>query len=319
MNLADSVRQYYIEYFDQLTLDKQFHFAGRLAAWEMNEACLAHLTKLQPEILPPEITAKALLEDLIWHPPVAKINAAQSRAVYFARYPELRGLMLGMFRVRHAHDIYGTDLREELLELVPHSALRDLAEQLSADNDALRTLSTYAINYLYLLDILFPNQYEDLLQAHSFYALGNTYDLTDPESIQLLIYLYTHCIIGDSNFYARSIDQDRAIVYRRMLKRLESVIDQNFSLINLDNKLEFLVCCNIVGYIAPELAARIQHECSLSVSNEGMFLIDRHNQFMQSNKKSFVDSEHRNVLFIMSSSAYPHVLQQELQNSGQPL
>lgn len=318
MHLADLVRQYYLEHFDKLPLDKQFHFAGRLAAWEMNENCLARLTKLKPEILPPEITAEALLADLIQHPPEAKINAAQSRAVYFARYPELRGVMLGMFRVRHARDIYGIDLREALLEFVPHMVLRGLAEQLSADSAALRTLSTYAINYLYLLDILFPGQYEDLLRARSFYTLGDAYDLTKPEAIQLLIYLYTHCIIGDSNFYARSIDQDRAIIYRRMLKRLESVIDQNFSLINLDNKLEFLVCCNIVGYTAPELAARIQRECELSVSDEGTFLIDRHNQFMQSDKKSFVDSEHRNVLFIMSSSAYPHVLQQEPQNSDQP-
>ena len=304
MDRADSVRQYYLTHFDELPLDKQFHFAGRLATWEMNQECLAHLTKLKPQILPPAVSAEALLTNLVQHPPEAKINAAQSRAIYFARYPQLRGLMLGMFRVRHARDIYKTDLRQALLKITPHATLRKLAEQLSNDHDALRTLSTYAINYLYLLDVLFPGQYDDLLHAESFFTLGDAYDLANPEAIQLLIYLYTHCIIGDSNFYVRAVNPDRTATYRRMLERLEQLIDQNFTLINLDNKLEFLVCCNIIGYAAPTLAARIQHESSLSISDEGTFLIDRHNKFMQSDKKSFIDSEHRNVLFIMSTSPY---------------
>ena len=132
------------------------------------------------------------------------------------------------------------------------------------------------------------------------------YDRANKQDIQLLIYLYTHCIIGESNFYTRTVDPRSMNVFTIMLQELEAVISQQFESINLDNKLEFLVCCRICDY-QTQLYERIMQECVASISEEGTFLVDRLNTNGQADRSSFEKSEHRNVLFIMSGSAYkPH-------------
>ncbi|MET1033374.1 MAG: hypothetical protein ABWX94_02655, partial [Candidatus Saccharimonadales bacterium] len=118
---------------------------------------------------------------------------------------------------------------------------------------------------------------------------------------------YTHCIIGESNFYTRTIPDYAASIYRDMLTSLEVLITEHFDDINLDNKLEFLVCCRICSY-ETDLFDRIYEECSKSLSPNGTYLIDTHNgHTAQQNRTSLQASEHRNVLFLLSCSPYrPH-------------
>lgn len=303
MNLSQKVRHYYLEHFEDLPFDKQFHFATRLHSWDHDPACTALLEKLRPAIVQDETAIRGALEQFINNPPAAKINAAEAREQYFQRYPELRGLMLALFRVRHLLTIYDVDVRETLLDIYPLEKLRKLADTLRADDDALRVLSTYAINYLYLVDhILFPGGATPP-PVERFYRLADVYDTTEPEQIQLMIYFYTHCIIGEANFYDQEITGERKPMYDAMLERLDSLVQDNYDSINLDNKLEYLVCCRILG-METSLFDRIEAECEQSVSKEGVYVIDTHNRFAQSNKTSFADSEHRNVLFIMSQAAY---------------
>lgn len=302
MTIPQRVHAYYTQHFDQLADDKQFHFASRMAAWNNDIFSKNYLKSVESRYLASEDAVRSALTDLLHNPPKAKINAAEARQPYFDTYPELRGRMLALFRVRHLFTIYGVDTRELLLELVPLESLYELSEQLQGDDDALRVLSTYAINYIYLVEaILFPR--ESKLSLSRFLALGQQYDTSNPENIQLLIYFYTHCIIGASNFYAHHVPPEDAAEYRQMLAQLESLIGENFERINLDNKLEFLVCCRIVNF-PTTLTERIYEECAQSLSSEGDFVIDTLNSFKQSQKTSFSDSEHRNVLFIMSSSDY---------------
>jgi len=91
-----------------------------------------------------------------------------------------------------------------------------------------------------------------------------------------------------------------------MLEELEPLIEANFTTINLDNKLEFLVCSRICDFKS-DLFDRIYDECERSVSDAGTFVIDVHNENIQESRNDFVSSEHRNVLYIMSTSTYtPH-------------
>ena len=303
MDLSQKVRHYYLEHFQELPFDKQFHFATRLHSWNGDAECSELLQTLRPFVVKDEEELRKDLEQLIHQPPTAKINAAAAREQYFERYPDLRGLMLALFRVRHLLSIYDIDARATLLELYPIDKLRSLADAIRNDDDALRVLSTYAINYLYLVDhILYPEGGTPP-PVERFYQLADVYDTSEPEQVQLMIYFYTHCIIGESNFYEREITGEQHAVYTKMLVRLESLIVDNYNSINLDNKLEFLVCCRILGY-ETSLFDKVSAECEQSISSEGMFLIDTHNAFAQSNKTSFSDSEHRNVLFIMSQIPY---------------
>lgn len=304
MVLAKEVKQYYIEHFSELDEDKRFHFVTRLYGWNRDEQAKQILERMESSFVGDPSSIQRTLSDLLRHPPEAKINAITERQPYFDKYPELRGRIFALFRARHLRDVYGVDVREELLSVVSMAELERMADELSSDHSAVRTLSTYAINYLYLVrQILFgtPQSMSDFLRSIEKIASG--YDRTSPTDVQLLIYLYTHCIIGASNFYLQPVPANHKDDYVRMVEELEPLIDAMFDHINLDNKFEYLVCCRILGY-KTQLFERVFEEASRSVSPEGTFVIDTHNDNRQGTKTSLSDSEHRNVLFIMSTLPY---------------
>ncbi len=305
MDLSQKVRQYYLDNFQYLPSDKQFHFVSRLAAWNNDPECHDILLGMKNILSPTDRDMADVLRELIYNPIEAHINAYESRRPYFEKYTNIRGIMMALFRVRHLLFLYNQDERDTLLTIIPLADLRKLSKELQNDADALRILSTYAINCIYLIDkILFPEN-APAIQLETFRALKSAYNLTKPEDVQLFIYLYTHCIIGESNFYLSKLSPHAVRQYEEMLNELEDVMKVSLDYINLDNKLEYLVCCKIAGYDT-FLKDKIMDECLQSVSPEGNFLVDTVNKFSQTKKSSFETSEHRNVLFIMSTLDYKH-------------
>lgn len=305
MNIAHTTTDYYFTNIEQLTDSTQFHFASRLYAWNKDPRALHLLEKLKPWMLEPSQNKelfKKFASELLSSPPEAKINASQVRNEYFQKYPELRSIDFILFRLRHLKSVYGLDISDYLTDLLSHDELYALGKKLSQDEAAVRILSTYAVNYFYLLEIVLNIK---IVSPDYYLEVAKKYNLQDLVHLQLFIYLFTHCIIGASNFYTQAVPKSDLPKYLEMLTQLEAVIKNNYQAINLDNKFEFLVCCRICNYES-DLFDAINAEAAGSVSTEGMFLIDRHNQNNQSNKTSLQDSEHRNVLYIMAQSAYPH-------------
>lgn len=305
MNLAQKVYNYYYDNRQLLGDDKLFHFATRLAAWRGEPDMFEILKNCRDYIVKPQLPINDVIIDIVRTPQSGRRNAHALRQPFFDKYPDLYGAHAALFRVRHLEAVYGIDARQALFAAIPDQELVELRDSLLADNEALKVLSTFAINFCYLLERV-VHKNESSLPVDNFYNLGELYDNSQIEHIQLMIYLYTHCIIGESNFYTRPIPTDKLPTYRKMLARLEPLINDKYKLINLDNKLEFLVCSRICGYV-PKIDKRIYEECAQSISPEGTFIIDTHNDNIQSDRNDFIKSEHRNVLFIMSSSEYnPH-------------
>jgi len=305
MNLAHDIYHYYLENQHLLTQDKLFHFATRMAAWNGEPEAYEILRKSYDDIVQPALPLETVIQNVLATPQTGRRNAHELRQPFFDKYPKLYGAHLALFRVRHLKSVYNIDATEALFASISEDELTALRDQLLQDKDALLYLSTFAVNFCYLLERVIRGD-EESLDITLLYEAGKLYDLSDKTHIQLFIYLYTHCIIGESNFYTRKISADKLPVYKKMLADLESVISDNFDTINLDNKLEFLVCARICDY-ASNLYERINGECEKSLSPAGRFLIDIHNSNAQADRNDFVKSEHRNVLFIMSSSPYtPH-------------
>ncbi len=305
--LATTITRYYYEHFEELPEDKQFHFVSRLSAWNADPKALRIIEEFRADMSP--TNPAEFLRELIDHPPTAKVNAATRRGPYFDKYPSLRGTMLALFRVRHLLFHYDIDVRQDLLKTTPLDNIYALSDALQNDDEAMMILSTYAINYIYLVEvILFPRGTDITALLERIIASTSRFKNT-PEDSLLLIYLFTHCIIGQSNFYQSSIDTDKHPLYRRMLQTIEQLIAENFNSINLDNKFEFLVCCRLARFDTP-LFDRIHAEALQSKSSKGDFLVDTINDAGQSDKTSFVDSEHRNVLYIMSCSEFRSLTRQ---------
>ena len=305
MQLATSVYNYYLANRNHMSEDKLFHFATRTAAWIGAPESFKLLRESHDYVVAPSLPMNQVIANVYHTEQTGRRNAHELRQPFFDKYPALYGAHLALFRTRHLESVYGIDARAALYESISKESLLELKDALLADQAAMKVLSTFAINFCYLLErVIMKN--EDGLPLPYFLELGSSYDTSDKEQIQLLIYLYTHCIIGESNFYTRKIAEDKLPMYHQMLAVLEPLITENFDDINLDNKLEFLVCARICSY-SVGIADRIYKECEQSISPDGTFIIDAHNTNIQSERNDFVKSEHRNVLFIMSTSEYnPH-------------
>lgn len=300
--LSNDIYAYYVSHFDELTFDKQLHFASRLYLWQNDDFGAEKLKALRNQVTANENSAAALKDvydraiETIHH---GSKNAAELRAPYFRKYPNLRLVAMLLFRVTFLKTIYGIDARNELFKLVPKTDIDSLMSALLDDTEALAILSTHAVNTLYLYSRIILED-DKLFNPSVFLDIGSSqYDLNDPIHLQLYIYLYTHCIIGESHFYARALPSTHQAVYAQMADELEAVISDRFSEINLDNKFEFLVCCLLVGKQSA-LTARIESEAAQSLADEGTFLVDRHNSNPQTANNTLDLSEHRNVLYIMS-------------------
>jgi len=187
-----------------------------------------------------------------------------------------------------------------------------LFNDLIEDQDAIRLLSTHAVNYFYLLKnyfkdkislssavLLSPTELTSLLPGYKKLVKDGKIDKA--RSVKLQIYLLTHAILGQSRFYARRV---KPLQYKVFCKKIERLIQNNYYDVSLDNKLEFLVCCQICGYDSG-IRKLIEQESKKSISWAGNFLVDTYNSSNDSRTGDCLRiSEHRNVLYLMSQKDF---------------
>ena len=306
-NISNDIRQYYLNNLQQLPADKQFHFASRLYLWNQSSDCRQLLDSLRADFTAkgqPRVALEQIIAQAKTSPVHGSKNAAELRRPYFEAYPMLKTYVSVLFRIHFLKLIYGIDARQMLFELFDRQDLEQLKHDLLADAQALAILSTHAINFLYLYERS-VKQDEMGLPVARFLEIGHTqYDKANKLHLQLLVYLYTHCIIGESLFYGRKLPTANLGLYQTMLQELEQLITSHYDDINLDNKCEFLVCARIAGLNFDELQSKIFAEAGQSISADGTFLVDKHNNNPQTTNADLDKSEHRNVLFIMANADF---------------
>jgi len=305
-SLSNNIFSYYRAHFSELSFDKQLHFSSRLKLWTDDPFAAEMLETLRPQATANE-NPKQVLGDVyqtMLDTPLSGLeNAGAIRAPYFAKYPNLRAINALLFRATFLQTVFGIDARHEVYEIVSEAELRSLATELLEDTGALTALSTYAVNFLYLYSRNFAHD-DTLFDPKIFIeTVARGYDFSDYSHIQLYNYLSTHCVLGETLFYARPLPEKYAVTYMQMMQELGKVLNDHYDEINLDNKFEYLVCCKIVGLESP-LAAKIEAEAEKSISPDGTFLIDTHNKHPQTTKTNLELSEHRNVLYIMAHRAF---------------
>lgn len=306
--LFGDIYNYYQSHFDELSFGKKLHFATRLGHWDEDPFCVKKLTYLQSEFaggMDARENMHRLYNKFLNQDQAGSKNANDLRLPIFQKYPHLRTMNIILFRSLVYMQTYGIDCREIVAELYPHDEIGTYLDKLFQDKESVAILSTHAINTQYLYRRLIQQTEErELFDPQTIYELGKTwYDFSDKAHLKLYIYLYTHCIIGESIFYTRQVPDTYLLIYIKMLQDLESVITAHYNDINLDNKCEYLACCQIMG-VSSSLRSRIDDECQNSVSNTGTFIVDTLNSNPQSESVDLDKSEHRNVLYIMSNRPY---------------
>lgn len=305
-SLSNTIYTYYLANFDKLPLDKQLHFATRLHLWRHDKACEDIMRRLRNDILPNGDVIDSLNNigngTLLPFRPGSE-NVLHIRQPYFERYPQLRRSAMVLYWANLLDTCYKTKARERLDEALDPTELVALRAALLADRAAVAILSTHAVNFLYLFNRYFLAEKTEPESAFfaEIAADSSLYDFSDTLQTQLRIYLLTHTLIAESLFYAQAIDVQKLPSYQRIVVQLETILEAVFSSVNLDNKLEFLICCRLVSHKS-RLEEAIVAEAADSLSPNGSFLIDTHNTNKQSAYVSFDKSEHRSVLYIMATT-----------------
>lgn len=279
-----------------------FHYSTRLAAWNNTDYALTDLRKLKPLFVPDDIYASLI--NIKKTEISTKNRLYPPREKFFAKYPELFYIDLLTTRARHLKYVYGIDISYDLFRIYDKTFLNSLKDKILLDKECIKFLSTYAITVCYMIcEIL--DQPTDQINLDEIIEIGRTYNLEDPLEIRLYIYLFTHCIIYESNFYTETISNEKRLEsFKKMLRTLDSLICKNFNLINLDNKLEFLVCCRICDFKS-DIESRIYDECRKSIKSESeVFLVDKYNENKDYCNTDFNSSEHRNILYILSLNKF---------------
>jgi len=292
--------------------EKKFHFYSRLFLWTKDKKYKKKLDGLKEYFVGGDEKEKQrekvkfLLGDLSEKLTKKAINNKKFREKVIRNdFPKLGIFHEILFRNLMAKNVFGIDLGEIILEQVSRQELLDLAEKILKRKKDFLLLSAFAVNYLYFLifflkDESFENKVrktireviEDLEKKK-----GKKYD--DKKLLKNDFYFLTHCIIGESQFYFQKIKKDKEL-YQKILKILETFVISNYLDLSLDSKLEFLVCCRLVGH-ETFLKKMIEEEAVNSFSEVGNFIIDKWNKNKTRTRgKDFFSSEHRNVLYILS-------------------
>lgn len=274
-----SVEAYYTEHFAELPPEKQFHLATRLKSYLGRTNFDDFLAAHQPS---------TSLTPLLNQTAPTTLNHYNLRQPFLQKYPKLYGLEAALFRVLHLLQQYQIDLRPELEQLYPTKQLYALTDQLLADPPAVFVLSSYAINTICLTELLFPRG-QDV-----FITLAALPVPTQAEPA-LVIYYYTHLIICDSSFYTRPIPAAHLELYHSLLSQMTTIIQQNYTALSLDIKLEYLVCCNLANF-SSDLRPQIAEECQAILATSP-YLID---PTRPPRLNTLAGAEHRNALFILS-------------------
>lgn len=303
-NNYNLIKTFYWENFDYLK-ESQFHFASRMYIWSGDKRSKRELKKLENKYIginknDIEKSIKKLLiskdlKDL-------ELNEIGLRLPYLKKYKMLYSYNLVLFRVLFCDRIYNKDIRPIVKKFIDDKDLIKMKEDIEKNKKAFAILSTYAVNFIYNLEnyLKIEKTNTSFINPENYYKIvKNDYKGNLNKKYNLKIYFLTHCILGESRFYNREIKRFCS-TYIKMVKQVEKIISENYFDINLDLKLEFLVCAKMLNY-KTKLEEVIYSETQKSLSSSGNYLIDIYNSmaFMK-NKNDFKSSEHRNILYIMA-------------------
>lgn len=303
------VQNYYDENFEHLG-GKKFHYVSRLYLFLKDNHYKKHLLDLQKEYIginenETENIIKNILNKTQNDDSIEYRNENDIRNEILKNYPNLGKYNSLLFKFLFSLKVYNKDISPYILKSIDIETLTKYYQKLCSNSEHLCKLSTLAINYLYNINHflrhinadkipkLDPNYFLKVAQKD----FKNNEDIKNKYNLEL--YYYTHLIIGASKFYSEKIIENKK-EYLKMIEICEKIIQENYFDINIDNKVEFLVCAKLLDHQS-SLFEIIYSECKNSLSDIGNFLIDRNNKFSNmKNKNNFIQSEHRNVLFIMA-------------------
>ncbi len=284
--ISNTIYETYLSRLEELTPQKAFHFANRLRSWADDPRATTILQRYSPQ--PSEIQAILMRLLTLRADENAAINFLDLRAPYFTQYPWLYGLELALFQMRHWYFEYGIDTRSFFRSNADFKLWDTGVERLYADTSACATLSSYAVNTIYLWYRLIQEDERTLFTTDS-----SAYLHTEKA---LALYFSTHCCLGETLFYARAIPADKLAAQCLLLSRSEVTARKHSESLPLDALLETVIAlklCGIESSLRATVLARVEAHFDTTLG----YITDP----AKPDKNDLNGAEHRNVLYLMAT------------------
>ncbi|MCK4799846.1 hypothetical protein KAS31_02615 [Candidatus Parcubacteria bacterium] len=304
---SKTIKQYYDNNFDKLDFDAKFHYASRMYLWLGEKKYLKELTNLKSQFIGNNYKeTRKLLKELKNSNNAGYVRQEDLRRKYLDKYENLSSYNRLLSKNLFIKTVYNEDISDHILELIKKDELVYLLKKMEKDHNAVAILSTYFVNYFYFSKFIFSQKkYNNKFVDPDFFLkiYKKEYNSKNKNEVELMIYLLTHVIICESDFYSKKINQENKPVLLKMICELEKLIEDKFGEISFDNKLEFLVCCKLLSYQS-FLTEEIFNEVNSSVKGKTYIEDIYNNNFNRSQDPFSRFAEHTNVLYIMASSDY---------------
>lgn len=302
-NLYTKVLEEYKQNIDRLTFSHKYHFLHHLYLWDRNDWASNELACIKKEIAGDKATVLERIDRQSRQSAVAPVkNAAQLRKKYFAKYPSIQLLNNLLLETLYMKTVFGVDSRTLIPQVTRHLDIPTIFKTLLADSKAIAFLSTYAVNFFYIYDKFYAKT--ESIKPADILRHADILDKNNPQELLLYFYFVTHCIIGDSLFYAKPISHKHLQTYQSTLRKLDEILmSDSYNLLHMDVKFETIVCARMCG-LRLKSEAKIYSEARRSLSVNGNFIVDIHNESAQEDFADLSSSEHRNILFLMSCTDY---------------
>lgn len=288
-----------------------FHYLSRMFLWTKEEKYKLLLDEQKASYIgdtadeTKEKVSKIFQRTKSDKPKVLKNAKKIAREEFYLKYPERDKYLRFLYKYLFSKNIYGYDISNIASDLFSEEDLVQLYRKLYADKDAIAVLSTHAINFFYLTKIYLGEKFHSYnleLNPEIFLDIfKNSEKYNNEDLFGLKIYLITHCVIAESQFYYKKVTAD---IYKTMLAELSDFLIKNYFRTSLDNKFEYLVCCRLCDYKNELLENIIYQEAMHSTESHDVYISDIFNASGENKYKTMSSAEHRNVLFIMSRSDY---------------
>lgn len=304
---SKTIKQYYDNNFDKLDFDAKFHYASRMYLWLGEKKYLKELTNLKSQFIGNNYKeTRKLLKELKNSNNAGYVRQEGLRRKYLNKYENLSSYNRLLSKNLFMKTVYNEDISDHILELIKKDELVYLLKKMEKDHNAVAILSTYFVNYFYFSKFIFSQKkYNNKFVDPDFFfkIYKKEYNSKNKNEVELMIYLLTHVIICESDFYSKKINQENKPVLLEMICELEKLIEDKFGEISFDNKLEFLVCCKLLSYQS-FLTEEIFNEVNSSVKGKTYIEDIYNNNFDRFQDPFSRFAEHTNVLYIMASSDY---------------
>lgn len=302
--LPREVENFYFKNLDTISRGKRAHWLMRHYSWFQDQLSRDLLDEHRSDyVKPTEEGMRREYKRALNNIPTSKISdpvLIEKKEHYYETVAVMRTMLKCLF----AYTYFGEDTRAAFIKAMPREEAADIRERLIRDPKNVVDFYVPAPNTLYISEWIYGFK---RLDAQFYLDIAKKeINEKDPFSIQRVLYMLTHAIIGETLFYSKKIRRQLG-VYRSMMRMIDGIIYRNMKTVRLDIKVEAVMCSRMLN-MRMKSEDGIMREAEKSRAEDGSYIIDTHNTFAGTLPSSPSFGEHKNILYVMAGSQAPDYL-----------